>query len=162
MDKIFVLDSTVFLEGQTAFASGKACATVYEVAEEMKSGQASIEFDKMVRLGLAVVEPGSEHVKSVEDAAAATNDKVSVADKMVVALALDFAGKGKKVAVVSDDYAVQNLCKHFGVEIVALSKKGIKRKFTWVKKCRACGKRVESFDDACPVCGSDVKFVPKH
>lgn len=161
MEKIYVLDSTVFLEGQTWFVSGEPCVTVYEVLEEMKSGQASIEFDKMVRLGLAIVQPDSKYVKVVDGAIESTNDKVSVADKMVVALALHYKNKGKNVVVVSDDYAVQNLSKHLGLEFMPLAQKGIKQKFTWLKKCKACGKRIEPNEDVCHICGSEAKYVPR-
>jgi len=161
-EKLYILDSTVFLEGLVPFVEGKPCVTVFEVAEEMKSGRASIEFDKMQRLGLAIIEPGSASVKRVEEVAKGTNDKLSNADKMVVALALHFREEGKTVVVVSDDYAVQNLCKHLKVEILPLSQKGIRRKFTWHKKCMACKKIVETTEDICPICGSPLKYVPKH
>ena len=161
MEKLFVLDSTVFIEGQTAFISDKACVTVFEVAEEMKEGRAAIEFEKALRMGLEVIEPEVKHVKVVEGAAKETNDKVSRADTRVVALSLQFREKGKNVAVVSDDYGVQNLCRRFKIEVVPLSKKGIRQEFKWIKKCRGCGKVVESNDDVCPICGSPFKFVPK-
>lgn len=161
MEKIFVLDSTVFIEGQTAFISDKACVTVFEVAEEMKEGRAAIEFERALRMGLEVVEPDKGRVRTVEGAAKETNDKVSRADTRVVALALQFRDKGKSVAVASDDYAVQNLCRRFKIEVVALSKRGIRQEFRWIKKCRGCGKIVESSDEVCPVCGSQFKFVPK-
>ncbi|MFH1432030.1 MAG: hypothetical protein ABIG84_02330 [archaeon] len=162
MEKLYILDSTVFLETETGFLAGKACATVYDVAEEMKSTKASIEFDKMVRLGLEIIEPEKTYIDEAEKTAKSTNDKVSCADKKVVALALHFKAKGKDVAVVSDDYGVQNLCKHLNLEIVPQSQKAIRQKLTWLKKCSACGKRVESFEDICPVCGSPLKYVPKR
>ncbi len=161
-EKLYILDSTVFLERQTPLIEGKPCATVFEVAEEMKSNQASIEFDRMQRLGLAILEPESRHKKSAEEAAKQTNDKLSETDKAIVALALHFREKGKNTVVVSDDYAVQNLCRHLKIESLPLSRKGIKRKFTWHKKCIGCKKIVETTEDSCPICGSNLKYVPKQ
>ncbi len=161
-EKLYILDSTVFLEAHAPFLENKACVTVFEVAEEMKSGKASIEFDKMQRFGLAILEPETRHKKSAEEAAKHTNDKLSKTDKMVVALALHFREKGKNIVVVSDDYAVQNLCKHLKIETLSLSKKGIRHKFTWHKKCMGCKKIVETTEDSCPICGSSMKYVPKQ
>ncbi len=161
-EKLYILDSTVFLETPAPFLENKPCVTVFEVAEEMRSGKASIEFDKMQRLGLAIIEPGEASIKRVEDIVKGTNDKLSKTDRRVVALAIHFKEKDKNPVVVSDDYAVQNLCKHMKIETLPISKKGIKHKFTWHKRCMACKKIVETTEDTCPVCGSPVKYVPRH
>lgn len=59
---IYILDSTVFLEGALDSLPEGAKVTVYEVAEELKSGRAIIELDKMIKSGLELLEPEEKFV----------------------------------------------------------------------------------------------------
>ncbi len=157
--QIPILDSTVFLEGASDGLPDGARATVFEVAEEMKSGKAAIEFDKMQKMGLEIIEPKEEFIVAAKKLQEKTKDRVSQTDIRVIALALQFKSMEKEVAVVSDDYAVQNICKRESINIIPLSKKGIKRELEWSGRCKACGAPMPG--DACDVCGSaGKKYVP--
>lgn len=159
LPEIFVLDSTVFLEGYSHLFLGKFTVTTPQVAEEMRSGKAAIEFDRSRKSGLDIVQPPFEVVEEVLKRRGKTQDKMSTADVSVVAAALALKKKGKNPVVVSDDYAVQNLCAHFDLKFLPVSKTGIEKKFDWVRKCSACGH--ESRSAVCEICGSQTRFVPK-
>ncbi len=157
--KIYVLDSTVFAEKQASKFTENACVTVLEVADEMKSLDAKVEFDRLSHT-ISIMEPEKEFTEKVEQAAKKTNDKVSPTDKKVIALALHFKAKKKAVVLVSDDYGVQNVAKSLGVEFLSVRQKGIKAQFEWQRKCTACGKPMLGTE--CQICGSAGKFVPKR
>lgn len=159
MDKIYVLDSTVFLEGYANFFMDKACITIFEVSEELKNQQAAIELDKLVKGGLQIINPSDESIGKINEIQKKTNDKLSVTDIKLIALALDFKNKKRNVEVVSDDYAIQNICKILDMDFMPLSQKGIKQKFIWTRICKACKHKTN--EEICETCGSKTIFVPK-
>ena len=156
---IYILDSTAFLEKYSDAFMDKACATSYGVLDEMKEPYAKIRFDMLQRAGLSVLAAGDDSLKSVGDKVKITGDKLSDTDISVIALALDFICKGKKVMIVTDDYGIQNVAKSLGVKFMPVSQKGISRSLVWGRLCTACGK--ETSEEICPVCGSETKFVSK-
>ncbi len=157
--QILILDSTVFLENASDGLPEGARVTVFEVAEEMKSGKAAIEFDKIQKMGLEIIEPKEEFIVAAKKLQERTEDRVSQTDIRIIALALQFKSRGKEVAVVSDDYAVQNLCKKEKIGFIPLSKKGITRELNWQGHCKACNAPMPG--NACDVCGStNKKYVP--
>ena len=158
-DTIYILDSTVFLEKYSGRFSDKACVTVYEVSEEIKDPYAKIQFDMLVQSGLAILSPKDEYVRLVKDKLKDTGDKLSGTDISVIALCMEFAGRGKKAIVVSDDYGIQNTVKALGLKYLAVSQKGISRVLKWRRKCTACG--ADTDKEICDVCGSETKFVSK-
>ncbi|NOQ55993.1 MAG: ribonuclease VapC [Nanohaloarchaea archaeon] len=154
---IYVLDSTVFLEKYSDGFSDKACVTVYEVSEEIKDPYAKIQFDMLVQSGLSILSPKDEFVKVVTDKLNESGDKLSGTDISVIALALEFSKKGKKVLIVTDDYGIQNTSKSLGLKFMAMSQKGISRILKWRRKCTACG--ADTDKEICDICGSETKFV---
>lgn len=159
-EKIHILDSTVFLEGYSSLFLDKLSITTPHVAEEIKSGKAAIEFDRALKSGLEIIEPSFKSVEEALKTRGRTQDKMSQADLSVIALALDMKKKGKDIVVVSDDYAVQNLCAHFKIEWLAVSKPGIEKKLSWKRKCTACGELTNQ--ETCQKCGSPTRFVSEE
>ena len=157
-DNIYVLDATVFLEGGAQKFQDLAKATVYEVLEEVKNDQSTIELDRLLRTGLAIIEPEEEFMDEIKKFQKTTNDKLSKTDMTVLSLALKFKRQKKKPIVVSDDYAIQNMCKTIGLEYLPISKKGITKKYTWIKKCKNCGRKIKG--TVCETCGDEGKFRP--
>lgn len=158
VEKILILDSTVFLEGYARLFTDKQIVTTNHVLEEVRSGKAQIELDLLLKSGLAIKDPKHESVEEVLARREKTQDKMSRADISIVALALEFKSAGKPIVVVSDDYAVQNLCRSFGIEFLSVSKPGITKEFIWLRRCTGCGRFTDK--ENCPVCGSPTRFVP--
>lgn len=159
-DVLYILDSTVFLEKYGVSFADMCCATVPEVVEEIKNPFSQIYFDMLVKSGLSVMSASAGGLKYASSKVKETGDKLSATDIAVLALALDFFWKQKKVAVVSDDYGVQNVASALKLKFVPVSQKGISRTLSWKKKCSGCGRDVSG--DECPVCGSASKFVSER
>jgi rRNA maturation endonuclease Nob1 len=72
-------------------------------------------------------------MRNVHETASGIGDVgvLSKADIEVLALALDLKKKGLSPAVVSDDYAIQNVSETLGIEHASLTTFGIARRFDW-------------------------------
>ncbi len=105
---------------------------------------------------VAVADPPEEYVEKVREKAADTGDigRLSGADISVLALALYIGA-----VIISDDYSIQNLSSHMGIECRPLSQKGIKEEWTWVYRCTGCKRTFSEPHEACPVCGAPLKPV---
>ncbi len=113
--------------------------------------------------------PEEGDLDQVMEAARRTGDiqLLSPTDMELLALCLKHQG-----TLVSDDYAIQNLCSQLGLQVISLSEKGIREKFKWTLRCRGCGRFFEDEPGSvkksstgkrtprdCPVCGSLLKVV---
>ncbi len=158
---IHVLDASAFVKPEGLNLSEEICVTTHDVMEELKSLQAKITFDIFIKGGMDVLYPDGECIREAMERAREIGGKLSDADLSVVALALYFKKRGKEVAVVSDDYAVQNLCVSLGIKFRSVGARGITHSIKWVKKCAHCNLRVDTDENICPRCGlSDFRWVP--
>ncbi len=157
--EIYVLDACVFLSPRNREYLNEPCMTTYHVVNELKSMAAQITLDIFLKHGLVVTEPSRKSMQEVEMISKNNNEKISQADISILALAKELRGKGKNAIVVTDDYAVQNLCSILKIPYKGIEKEGIREELRWIKKCSVCGRRVKN--DVCEHCGSkEFKFVP--
>ena len=84
---------------------------------------------------------------------------LSTADTEVLALALDLKKNGLSPAIVSDDYAIQNVSETLDIDHASLATFGIAQKFDWIYYCPACFRKYTAEDAgrACRVCGTLLK-----
>ena len=92
-----------------------------------------------------------------EAAAVATGDltRLSPVDLEVLALALSTGQK-----LFTDDYSLQNVCRHLGHPFESVSNKRSRELWSWELKCIGCRatRKVETKQEAeCDVCGSPMK-----
>jgi UPF0271 protein len=99
---------------------------------------------------MEVADPDPGFVRRTREASAAAGEVLSVADIDVLALALQL-----DAAVVTDDYALQNVARKMGVPVVPLRQRGTPG-IRWRYRCTGCG-RYSKGPGECPVCGSPVK-----
>ena len=59
--------------------------------------------------------------------------------------------------ILTDDYSIQNLAEHMGIEHIAVGERGITRKVHWTYRCKGCGKYFDDKVEVCPICGSAVR-----
>ncbi|WP_174590169.1 NOB1 family endonuclease [Methanocella conradii] len=154
MPETYVLDASAFIYG--IFPRGELL-TPPRVYEEVKDEASRLKLE--VLTGLTVREPDAIYVSEVKNAAQDTGDilRLSQPDIDLLALALEEKGSGKDVAILSDDYAVQNVARKMGLDFVPLHQKRIKYKIVWEKRCMGCN-RTYSEGDVCKVCGSPLKL----
>jgi len=113
---------------------------------------------KLPAIGAKILEPSKKAVDKIKAVSKKTGDleKLSQTDIEVLALA-----KELDATVVSDDYNIQNVAKKIGLKYISVFSKGIKELFTWGKFCQNCKKYFGNEARKCPVCGSELRRVPK-
>lgn len=115
-----------------------------EVIDEVKSQRGrnilnSLEYE--------VLEPTDTGMEKVQELADELNSPTSETDEALVALA-----KERKMTLVTDDKAMQNLCLHLGVDFEGFNDSKLEEKQEWKKLCSNCGNEVSS--PPCSRCGS--------
>jgi endoribonuclease Nob1 len=154
MATTYVLDTSAFIYGMMP---GGEMETVPAVYGEVKDEQSRIKLELME--GLMVIEPDALFVARVAEAARASGDdkRISKADGDLLALALQEKEAGKDVALLTDDYAVQNVARVLGIRVIALRQKKSRTRVVWEKQCTGC-RRSFTDGETCPVCGSPLRM----
>lgn len=154
MPQTYVLDASAFIYG--IFPDGEI-VTPPKVYAEIKDESSALKLELLS--GLVVREPEARYVEEVKKEARETGDimRLSVPDTDLLALAAEERAAGKDVAILSDDYAVQNVARKMGLAILPLHQKRIKYKIVWEKRCMGCN-RTYTEGDVCEVCGSPLKL----
>ena len=144
-----VLDSSAFIEEYT---TGDDIATVPEVREELVDEHA-YRFEALEGGGMHVHLPEEATVERVQRAARETGDLdvLSETDVRLIAAAFEL-----DAALVTDDYAMQNVAGHLDIRTVAVGQDGITEQRDWRFQCAGCGRTFEENHDRCPICGSDL------
>lgn len=149
-----VLDTSaiIYLED---FRKFNEIFTTSSVLSEVKDRTTEL---KLPAIGAKVLEPSRKVVDDIRAVAKKTGDleKLSHTDIEVLALAKEI-----DATVVSDDYNIQNVAKKIGLKYISVFNKGIKELFTWKKFCPNCKKYFGNEIGKCPVCGSELKRVPR-
>lgn len=149
--KRYVLDSSALIEGFVPPGD----AEIYVppgVEEEVHRRNANFSLIK-------VVSPSRYNTKLVVKGAKETGDfhSLSNVDMEILALALQL-----NAIIITDDYAIQNVAAHLGLEFQSLHQEGIKELRRWKWRCTSCGRYFNKYYPECPVCGGKLKRVPKR
>jgi UPF0271 protein len=154
MPKTYVLDASAFIYGM--IPEGEL-VTPPKVYEEVKDEASRLKLITLTQL--KVKEPEPPYVDEVKKAAQETGDgmRLSPSDIDLLALAAEERAAGKDVALLTDDYAVQNVARKIGLAVVPLHQKRIKYKIVWEKRCMGCNRTYKE-GDVCEVCGSPLKL----
>lgn len=161
--RILVLDTSALVMGLNPSALDLPSYSTPSVMDELIPDTLSYtRFSTSRESGrLTVKKPTDSSMKAVQDASSKVGDVgvLSRADLEVLALALDLRRNGVSPAIVSDDYAIQNVSETLGVEHASLATFGIARKFDWIYYCPACFRRyaTEEADQTCRICGTRLK-----
>lgn len=143
----YILDASFFF-GEYPFCG--EFATTPEVVAELRDVTSKMRFEVMQSRGLLISEADAAAVDRVRDAANRSGDArvLSETDISVIALGLALFG-----TVVSDDFAVQNVCRHLKIPVQNMMQKKAKRR-VWKSICSGCGAEIPAGEVDCPVCGS--------
>lgn len=143
----YILDASFFF-GEYPFCG--EFATTPEVVAELRDVTSKMRFEVMQSRGLLISEADAAAVDRVRDAANRSGDArvLSETDISVIALGLALSG-----TVVSDDFAVQNVCRHLKIPVQNMMQKKAKRR-VWKCICSGCGAEIPAGEVDCPVCGS--------
>jgi UPF0271 protein len=161
--KVLVLDTSAFVMGINPSALDLPSYSVTSVLDELiPDTLPHTRFDTSRDLGrLTVKKPTPSSRETVQETSSNVGDVgvLSEADIDVLALTLDLKKKGLSPAIVSDDYAIQNVSETLGIEHASLATFGISQKFDWIYYCPACFRRYTTEDagQTCRVCGTPLK-----
>ncbi|MBL7079891.1 DNA-binding protein [Candidatus Bathyarchaeota archaeon] len=164
--EVLVLDTSAFISGYGAPGSGEALYTVPAVKGEVREGGLQrLRLENAERTGvLTVLEPGEKYRKEVQRVLAEMGETrvLSEADTQILSLGLQLKTEGKNTAIVSDDYAVQNVADRLGLGIKSLVTRGIKKRYRWTTYCPGCRRTYQDppRDGVCQICGTKLKRRP--
>jgi UPF0271 protein len=144
-----VLDSSAFIDEYT---TDDRMASIPDVREELED-ESAFRFDAMEGAGMHIHIPDPTTVEQVERAAGDTGDDgvLSGTDVRLLAAAFEL-----DATLVTDDYAVQNVAEHLGVDTKVVAREGITERRDWRFQCAGCGREFDDHHDRCPVCGSEL------
>jgi UPF0271 protein len=147
-----ILDTCAFF---TQMHPNGKIATVTNIKDEIINRQSKQYYSNLKSKGLKIIEPVTESVDFIKEKAKETGDLdvLSLADIKILALGYELQG-----TVVSDDFAIQNVSLHIGLEIIACSGKKITELRKWKYRCSACKLITDVKNDNCSVCGSHDIF----
>ncbi|KZX16351.1 tRNA(fMet)-specific endonuclease VapC [Methanobrevibacter cuticularis] len=155
----YILDASAFIGGFDI--QNSLNFTISEISEEVKDLKSKLIFDEAINNGkLFIKEPSSEGIKSLESIISNSGDilRLSMPDKKLIALAIEFFNEKKNVEVITDDYSIQNVLKILKIPYKSILTEGIKGIYNWKKTCEGCKKEYPdsySWDD-CEICGSKI------
>jgi UPF0271 protein len=137
-----VVDANVFIHSRAQFPFAKAIVSP-SVEKEIKSQTAEFKAQK---LELGVFKPSEKPLSRVREKSQEINSPTSEQDEEALALALE-----KRLPLVTDDKALQNLALHLEVDFQGFNTEGISKKRRWKMVCKNCGSRVSTLP--CSRCG---------
>jgi len=160
--RIYVLDTPGFFAGLPLKAPGVYYTTL-GVVEEVRDEESRRVLENSMAAGrLVVAKPSGESVERVKAKAVEIGESISLSatDLEVAALAWELSLRNRDVVVFTDDYALQNLLAHLGINVYSIRTRGIKRKHVYIVKCPVCGFVSRDLKlKKCPVCGSPLVKV---
>lgn len=164
--KIFILDTSAVLSGKSIDLDNAKMVSTPGISKELRPGGRDYRaFQFIIEKGLAIHIPSKESTSRINVTSLGTGDKnrLSDADKEILALALDINKDDKKEAIIlSDDYSIQNVAHVLNIRFENISRPGIIKKFKWVYQCSGCGKKFKENIKTCPICGAGTKNIVSH
>ena len=149
-----ILDASAFYAG-VPFRTSDDCYTTSLVFEEIKHIKKNhgalgtlLETNR-----LKIREPDPESTKNAIKSSKDTGDfpQLSKQDISIIALGINMKGQ-----IITDDFAISNVAKNLGLEIIPIMTKGIKDVGKWVHYCPGCRTNHQSGTE-CPACGTPLK-----
>ena len=148
------MDASAFYAG-VPFRTSEDCYTTSLVYDEIKHIKKN--HDALGALletsRLKIREPGLEYIKNAIKASKNTGDfhQLSKQDISIIALCIEMKGQ-----IISDDFAISNVAKNLGLEVLPIMTKGIKDVGKWIHYCPGCRTNHKSGKE-CPMCGTALK-----
>ncbi|MFB0543429.1 MAG: NOB1 family endonuclease [Candidatus Bathyarchaeia archaeon] len=163
--KALVLDTSAFIAGYEPAGGRGEHYTVVEVLEEIRDSIVKLRLQAALDSGsLRVKKPWKRFREEVVKAAEEVGDlaALSPADISILALALQLKGLHEDLALISEDYSVQNVADRLGIRYVSLATVGISHRIVWLTYCPGCRRTYEKPvpDGVCPICGTRLRRKP--
>jgi len=162
--RVYVLDAAGIFAGLPLQAPSPFYTTP-SVVEEVKDENSRRILEKSTSLGrLEVRRPSREFLEEARRIASELGVEFSLSrtDVEVLALALELKASGLDVAVITDDYMLQNASAYAGLKYMPVKTTGIRGVRRYEVYCPACGYKPSEFvSGICPRCGHSLARRPK-
>lgn len=158
--RTYIIDTSAILSGKPINVDN-CIITTSGVEDELKPGGRDFRtFEFLKEKGLAIQDPSKESIAKIKAISENTGDidRLSDADKQILALALDVS-KENEAVILTDDYSIQNVACSLGIKCESISQRGITKNFKWAHKCSGCGKKFKENIKVCPICGALTKNI---
>jgi len=143
----YILDSSYFFGD---YLLNGELFTTPEVVDELKDLVSKMRYEILVENGLVVTEPELDAKSAATNAALKSGDAKVLSDTDISVIAL---GQTLEGTVVSDDFAVQNVCRHLKIPVQNILQRKAKKRI-WKQICSGCGAEIPIKETDCPICGS--------
>ena len=161
--RIFIIDTSAILSGKPINLDNAIMISTSSVYNELKPGGRDYQtLQFLIEKGLSMNTPSQYSIDKIKTISNKTGDidRLSEADKDVLALALDINTAGdKEVVILTDDYSIQNVAHVLNIKFENISQQGITKRFIWSRRCLGCGKNFKENLKVCPICGSPTKSI---
>ena len=148
-----MLDATAFYAGIPFSSQDSYYVTtmVYDEIKHIKKNHSALEI-LLDSKRLVIHDPDINFEEKVRYTAKETGDLKSLSNEDIssISLSLEF-----NTALISDDFAISNVAKQLGIEIIPLMTKGIKITGKWIHYCPSCG--TSSSKSICLNCGNKLR-----
>ena len=148
-----VLDATAFYAGIPFSSQDSYYVTtmVYDEIKHIKKNHSALEI-LLDSKRLVIHDPDINFEEKVRYTAKETGDLKSLSNEDIssISLSLEF-----NTALISDDFAISNVAKQLGIEIIPLMTKGIKITGKWIHYCPSC--ETSSSKSICQNCGNKLR-----
>ena len=131
--------------------------TTQSVLEEVRGKTMRKSIEMRLEL-LKIFEPTPSGIEEVRRAAKISGDygQLSSTDIGLIALSKEIGAP-----ILTNDLAMQNVCRRMGVKYQSFGGKSIDTEIVWGYRCTGCKKEFNKFYEECPHCGSPLKRFPK-
>ncbi len=158
-EKYYILDASAFIGGFEI--QNSLNFTISEISEEVKDLKSQMIFNQAIEDNkLFIQEPSDIAIEKLEKIISKSGDtlRLSIPDKKLLALAIQFSNEKKDIVLVTDDYSIQNVLKILNINYRSVLTEGIKGIYNWKKVCQGCKKEYpDSYEyDDCEICGSKI------
>ena len=149
-----ILDASAFYAG-VPFRSSEDCYTtslVYDEIQHIKKNHDALG-TLLETNRLKIREPDEQSTQAAIKAAKNTGDFPQLSKQDISIIALGIETKGQ---IITDDFAISNVCKNIGLNIAPIMTKGIKDVGKWIHYCPGC-KAIYQGGKECSICGTPLK-----
>jgi UPF0271 protein len=153
--KIVVDTSSLFYGFQ--FDGNNEYITTDSVIEEVRNRSMKRGIGLRTEL-MKIFQPSSGEIAEVEKVARLSGDfdQLSTTDIELIALA-----KGQEAVLLTNDLAMQNVCRRMNIKYQSFGGKSIDTEIEWGYRCIGCHRRFNRLYEECPYCGNELKRYPK-
>jgi len=157
---IFVADASSFLNAFDFNFENDTYYTTNEIIREIRDFKNKALIDYGFQSGhLKIQDPSPESITEINSISLKKRLSVSVNDKSILALALDFKKQKQNFLLSTDDYSIQSIAFDLKIPFKSIIQNEIKKSISFQLYCPNCNKRFSPYylKKECDACETFLK-----